>query len=262
MTFAEPAHLAAFRESIHAAIGVDLIDGRSWVGEPRLSPTGAHVAFVVWSTSVADNTVRSQVWLDDRPLTAGEHDGAPAWSPDGRFLAFTARRGEEKSETTLHVLPVDGPGEVRTVCAMPDGIGSPTWSPDGRLIAFTSRTRGPGYNAKDDSWRPPRKIERFFSRLNGEDWTYDRPSHVYVVAGDGTAPPRNLTPGDHQHGGVGWTADSAAVITSAARHDTWDTDHIVDLYAIDVTAPDGDDERSVRRLTGGDTTVHAPVVSP
>ena len=51
------------------------------------------------------------------------------------------------------------------------------------------------YEAEDESWQAPRKIERFFSRLNGEGWIFDRPPHVYVVAADGTTAPRNLTPG-------------------------------------------------------------------
>ena len=79
---------------------------------------------------------------------------------------------------------------------MPDGLGDVEWSPDGRWIAFTSRTRDERYEAEDVSWQAPRKIERFFSRLNGEDWIFDRPQHVYVVAADGTGTPRNLTPGE------------------------------------------------------------------
>ena len=53
---------------------------------------------------------------------------------------------------------------------------------------------------------------------------FDRPSHVYVVAADGTGRPRNLTPGEFQHDGVAWLADSSGVVTSAQRHDTWDLD--------------------------------------
>ena len=249
---------AASDASPHAVVARRLIDGRSWVLAPELSPDGTRVAFVVASTSVDENTVQTRVWLDDRPLTGGDHDSSPVWSPDGRSLAFTSRRGEKQTETTLHVLPVDGPGEVRAVCAMADGIGDLAWSPDGQSLAFTSRTRAGSYDAKDDSWRPPRKIERFFSRLNGEDWIHDRPSHVYVVAADGTdAKPRNLTPGEQQHSGVAWTADSAAVITSAARHDTWDTDFATDLYLVGVSEPD-----AIRRLTAGDGIHHSPAVSP
>ena len=171
-----------------------MIAGRSEVIRVAVSPDGAHVAFVVATTDLAKNTTRTLVWLDDAPVTAGEHDGNPAWSPDGRFLAFTSRRGEKRGDSTLHILPVGATGEVRTLCTMPDGLGDVAWSPDGRWIAFTSRTRHERYEQPDESWQAPRKIERFLSRLNGEDWVFDRPNHVYVVAADGTGTPRNLTP--------------------------------------------------------------------
>ena len=166
-----------------------MIAGRSEVVRVAVSPDGAHVAFVVATTDLAENTTRTLVWLDDSPVTAGEHDGNPAWSPDGRFLAFTSRRGEKRGESTLHILPVGSAGEVRTVCTMPDGLGDVAWSPDGRWIAFTSRTRHERYDQPDESWQAPRKIERFLSRLNGEDWVFDRPTHIYVVSTDGTGPP-------------------------------------------------------------------------
>src|SRR6185369_15976802 len=119
-----------------------------------------------------------------------------------------------------------------TIATMNDGVGEGSWSPDGKWLAFVSRTRDARYEAEDESWQAPRKIERFFSRLNGENWVFDRPAHVYVVAADGTTPPRNLTPGPFQHAGVAWTHDSTAIITSAARHDTWDIDLATDLYLV------------------------------
>ena len=242
--------------SPHATIAHDLLHGRSRVASPRVSPDGTHVAFVVATIDVDENVTRTRVWLDDRPISAGPHDGQPVWSPDGRQLAFTSRRGEKQGDSTLHVLPVDGPGEVRTLCTMPDGLGDVAWSPDGRSIGFTSRTRDQRYEAKDASWQAPRKIERFFSRLNGEDWVFDRPNHVYVVAADGTDPaPRNLTPGPFQHGGVAWTHDSSAIITSAARHDEWDRDLAEDLYRIDL---DG----TVTALTHRTGWYRRPSVSP
>ena len=122
------------------------------------------MAFVVATSDVDENTTRSRVWLDDAPLTAGDHDANPVWSPDGRFLAFTSRRGEKKGDSTLHIVPITASGEVRTVCTMPDGLGELTWSPDGRWIAFTSRTRDKRYEEKDESWQAPRKVERFLSR--------------------------------------------------------------------------------------------------
>jgi dipeptidyl aminopeptidase/acylaminoacyl peptidase len=241
--------------SQHATIARDLLHGRSRAGFPRVSPDGANVACVVATVDVDENVTTSRVWLDGAPVTAGPHDAEPAWSPDGRWLAFTSRRGEKKGDSTLHVMPVGGTGEVRTLCVMPDGLGSLAWSPDGRWIGFTSRTRDARYEAKDVTWQAPRKIERFFSRLNGEDWVFDRPLHIYLIATDGTGKPRNLTPGPFQHEGVAWLSDSSAVITSAQRHDTWDRDLAADLYAVPL---DGE----VRALTQHTGTYRAPAVSP
>lgn len=247
-------------DSPHAAIARGLLHERSAVGQVAMSPEGARVAFVVATIDVDDNTTRTRVWIDDAPVTAGDHDGNPSWSPDGRFLAFTSRRGEKKGDSTLHIVPITAPGEVRTVCTMPDGLGDLAWSPDGTWIAFTSRTRDKRYEEQDETWQSPRKVTRFLSRLNGEGWIFDRPQHVYAVAADGTGGPRNLTPGEFEYDGVSWLADSSAIITSGRGHDTWDIDKATDLYLVAVDP--GDIAPPVRALTAHDGEYASPSVSP
>ncbi|MEQ9162019.1 MAG: DPP IV N-terminal domain-containing protein, partial [Ilumatobacter fluminis] len=242
-------------ENPHTDIARRFLHERSDVHDPQVSPDGDRVAHVVTTCNLDENTTSARIWLDGTPVSAGPHDSQPRWSPDGRWLAFTSRRGEKKGDATLHVLPVAGPGEVRTVCTLPEGITDITWSPDGSKIGFISRTRDERYDAKDVSWQSPRKVERYFSRLNGDDWVFDRPSHVYVVNADGTGTPKNLTPGEFQHDGIAWTADSTAIITSAQRHDDWDTQLASDLYRVDL-------DETITLLTDHSGNHAAPAVSP
>ncbi len=81
-------------------------------------------------------------------LTSEFAHGNPAWSPCGRFLAFSAKRApdaDDKDLTFLWTLPVEpgsypAPAEAYKQIT-PEGIDAflPKWSPDGRLIAFAGR---------------------------------------------------------------------------------------------------------------------------
>ena len=86
----------------------------TWVADPRLSPDGATVAYVVWSLDREANDYRSAVWMapvdgsaPPRKVTAGERqDAEPRWSPDGRSLAQLAR--DQGSVEILNLLKTHG----------------------------------------------------------------------------------------------------------------------------------------------------------
>ena len=105
-----------------------------------LSPDGRQVAFAVKRVDRKENRYVSHLWIAPagggrpRQLTRGTvADGSPAWSPDGRRLAFVSDRGEK---TNIWVLSLRG-GEPRPVTKLPGGaVASIQWSPDGREILF------------------------------------------------------------------------------------------------------------------------------
>lgn len=74
-----------------------------------------------------------------RKLTHNARNNAePAWSPDGRKIAFRSTRNGNRD---IYVMNADGSGK-RDLTRHPAQDGSPSWSPDGRRIAFLSDRDG------------------------------------------------------------------------------------------------------------------------
>jgi len=99
----------------------------------------------------------THIWLQDldeegasagepRPLTDGDYeDSAPAWSPDGGWLAFAANRRADPDldlGTDLFVVPAAG-GDLQQVIGGTGIAGQPAWSPDGTRLAYVGHERGP-----------------------------------------------------------------------------------------------------------------------
>jgi len=79
-------------------------------------------------------------------ITSGDYDDIePAWSPDGRSLAFTSNRSENPDSnynTNIWIVAADNTDRgknLERVSANPGTDDSPAWSPDGKWIAFTTQ---------------------------------------------------------------------------------------------------------------------------
>jgi dipeptidyl aminopeptidase/acylaminoacyl peptidase len=83
----------------------------------------------------------------DKQLTEGSKftiGGSPAWSPDGKNLAFMAAPTPmvRDDRRDIYVVGVDG-GDVEKIAGTPAAEGSPAWSPDGKMIAYIADPAGP-----------------------------------------------------------------------------------------------------------------------
>jgi dipeptidyl aminopeptidase/acylaminoacyl peptidase len=112
------------------------------VGAPVPAPDGRTLVVPVTTYDLEKNEGRCRIWLlpvaggEPRALTAPEYSSQqPAFSPDGRQLAFT-RKGD-KGKSQLHVMPLDG-GEPRRLTELPLGVFDPKWLPDGTGIVFAA----------------------------------------------------------------------------------------------------------------------------
>jgi len=114
------------------------------LGAPSLSPDGRWAVLPVTAFDLQTDKASTDLWLvptdggPARPFTShAASEGEPVWSPDGQWIAFTAKRdGDEESQ--LYVIPLAG-GEARRVTQVPTGVSAIKWFADSRRVAFISR---------------------------------------------------------------------------------------------------------------------------
>ncbi len=99
-----------------------------------------------WQRALAAGDVRAGVDLARHPITDGDgFDGEPAWSPDGKYIAFASDRGTRGGRANVDLYVAEADGTIVARLTTERGADSaPDWSPDGTKIVFESERRRPG----------------------------------------------------------------------------------------------------------------------
>jgi Tol biopolymer transport system component/DNA-binding winged helix-turn-helix (wHTH) protein len=114
----------------------------------------------------------------------------PKFSPDGKFLAFTAE-GEDEYNRDIYIKMVNQ-GEIIRVTSHPDDDEQAVWSPDGRKLAFLRKSRRFGEQYKliivAAFGGPEQEITEV---LGGLDWSPDG-SNLAVSSNEGPGTPTGI----------------------------------------------------------------------
>jgi dipeptidyl aminopeptidase/acylaminoacyl peptidase len=131
-----------------------LTSGQQYDHAITFSPSGDEIAFLSNHETDPDANNNSDIFAVDihgetRQLTATkgcEYD--PAWSPDGKSIAYTATRRDVTTidsvaeDTHVWVIPAGGGGGRELTAQLDRRARNPQWRSDSRAIYFTAGTAG------------------------------------------------------------------------------------------------------------------------
>jgi dipeptidyl aminopeptidase/acylaminoacyl peptidase len=166
---------------------------------PRWSPDSTRIAYF---GAGADGSTQLYVYWTESGATAAisnftESPAGLAWSPDGKWLAFTMPVAAERKPLKVE---------------LPEAPKSAKWAD------------------------PPKLIDRMVFRMDGEGYLPNVFSQLFIIGAEGGAV-RQLTRGDFDHEGTpAFSADGKSVLISANRRPDADYEPLdSEIYSVDLS---------------------------
>ncbi len=213
----------ALTEEVRKTIQPSDIARLQSVVEAHISPDGNQVAYGLAFQRQPLKDHDGPAWVElhvvdaegkSRPFVTGHVNVQEIqWTPDGRQIAYTAKRHDDE-QTSLYVIPLDG-GESTRLLEHPTGVSGVAFSADGQRIAFLA-TEEQAKEAKESR-------EKGFDQVIYEE---DAPlTKVWIARTDGSEPPRALhLPGSASF--VQWHPQGRELVVTLAPTPTVDDSYM------------------------------------
>jgi dipeptidyl aminopeptidase/acylaminoacyl peptidase len=248
------------------SLKVDDIFRMRTVRDVQISPDGEWIAYVVATLDSVRDRGNSDLYMvrwdgsATRQLTfSSDGEGAPRWSPDGKYLSFTASRGDARG-SQIWLLDRGG-GEAHKLTDLRTGVSSYEWSPDSKRIvivgqdpdsaALAGAAGGRGGNADTSRARTPKPIviDRYHFKQDGQGFLGNRRSHLYVFDVEAKKSDQ-LTSGRYSESGPSWSPDGRFIAFVSERGA--DPDRVNDSNIYMMEARPGAEQKQLTTFNGPD----------
>ncbi len=234
------------------------------VGDPQVSPDGRWVAYSVGTVDAEKERRDSDLWMISwdgsqkirLTATADSNESQPRWSPDNRYLAFLASRGddEEKKKGTQVWLLNRAGGEAQKLTDIKGGVSDFSWSPDSKRLVLVVNDFDPASEPeKMEGWKrktkPPIVIDRYHFKQDREGYLESLRSHLSLFNVEARKA-EVLTSGRFEEESPAWSPDGRSVAFISNRTADSDRNDDSNVYVIEAKA--GAEPRQLTTYPGPD----------
>ena len=213
------------------------------VSGAEISPDGTQVIYTKselkkWS----DNKRVTSIWIangdgsDHRQFLTSDKDRSPAWSPDGRYVAFLSTRDQAENNrdapgAQIWLLRMSGGGEATKLSDLKSAVRAIRWAEDSSRIFFTAEE--PQTDAQKEARKNAGDGIFVDEGPNGQGRGTFSNLWVITLADKQT---RQLTTGEHIIGDFRPSADGTRIVYTQRPNNQRNQQNLAEVFVVDTTS--------------------------